>query len=76
MLNVTLLYSYKKVQQHSDGKGSLTLLASVSWEEPIFITENIRISAHVVFFSPSYGVFFMISDTVTGTTSPSGNYYL
>ena len=52
MLNVTLLYSYKKVQQHSDGKGSLTLLVSVSWEEPIFITENIRISAHVVFFFP------------------------
>ena len=28
------------------------------------------------FFSPSYGVFFMISDTVTGRTSPSGNHYL
>lgn len=75
MLIVTLFHSIIKVQKPSDAKESLTLLASVRWGEPICTTENIRISAQVVFF-PSYSVCSMMSDIVTGRTSPSGSHYL
>lgn len=49
MLNIILFHTIMKVQKHFDSAESSTILAPVSWEEPVCTTENIRISAQVVF---------------------------
>lgn len=53
MLNITIS-TIMKVQKHFDAIESLTLLTHISWEESVCTSENIRITAQVVFLFLQY----------------------